>query len=599
MSSPTELLKEVPVAMTSGRFKRYVQTVSSLLPSQIARLAYKRVVVKPLEQSLPALPEVDPSLREPWSPRAPFLDGPAVSGFQPEHQRIRLIGLEQPFSAPVDWAPATQPLLWQLELNYFHWLPISCPWSVARPWVASWLENVSRNPRSISWNPFGVAQRVLMWTRLMRGPWSAALLSDPLRSPLLRDLYSQCRHLARHQEKELLGNHLIKTAVGLYAGGRCFAGAEADRWLRRSESILREQLPEQILEDGGHYERSPMYHLLVLMDLLDTLNITPEESPFAGLLKSRIEAMARFATACTHGDEEIPLFNDSVLDQAPPRLEVLAYAKRVAGIEPGRKPARFVPLPRFGLFRLGDEQASLWIDAGETGPRFLQAHAHADTGSVELSVGAWRVICDRGVFSYQDLQQRKWDRSTPAHNTVAVGGASSSDCWGQFRVARRARIQDLSWSDDQGKQSVRLSHNGFSHLPGSPTHQRTATFQARCYTITDEVESRADGLRCDGFLYFGPDVIVQQLTMDDSNEEADLGASARFELTHRHNPRARVHLVVRCFGRENAAKVFLEPATLVPRFHEQIPSQRLRAACSTTGRSVRFEWILEIADVSE
>ena len=39
-----------------------------------------------------------------------------------------------------------------------------------------------------------------------------------------------------------------------------------------SPSYARE-LPEQILADGGHFELSPMYHALVLEDLLDLVNI--------------------------------------------------------------------------------------------------------------------------------------------------------------------------------------------------------------------------------------------------------------------------------------------------------------------------------------
>ena len=30
---------------------------------------------------------------------------------------------------------------------------------------------------------------------------------------------------------------------------------------------------EQILKDGGHFERSPMYHSIVLEDILDLVNV--------------------------------------------------------------------------------------------------------------------------------------------------------------------------------------------------------------------------------------------------------------------------------------------------------------------------------------
>ena len=40
------------------------------------------------------------------------------------------------------------------------------------------------------------------------------------------------------------------------------------------------QLKEQILEDGGHYELSPMYHNIILEDLIDLRNILLEDRDF-------------------------------------------------------------------------------------------------------------------------------------------------------------------------------------------------------------------------------------------------------------------------------------------------------------------------------
>ena len=60
---------------------------------------------------------------------------------------------------------------------------------------------------------------------------------------------------------------------GTYFGGACFNGSEANGWLHKGLDILAEQLAEQILSDGGHFERSPMYHAIILEDMLDVLNL--------------------------------------------------------------------------------------------------------------------------------------------------------------------------------------------------------------------------------------------------------------------------------------------------------------------------------------
>jgi len=43
--------------------------------------------------------------------------------------------------------------------------------------------------------------------------------------------------------------------------------------LNKGLKILSSQVPEQILNDGGHFELSPMYHSIILEDILDLINI--------------------------------------------------------------------------------------------------------------------------------------------------------------------------------------------------------------------------------------------------------------------------------------------------------------------------------------
>ena len=37
--------------------------------------------------------------------------------------------------------------------------------------------------------------------------------------------------------------------------------------------LYREQIAEQILPDGGHFERSVMYHAIILEDVLDVMSL--------------------------------------------------------------------------------------------------------------------------------------------------------------------------------------------------------------------------------------------------------------------------------------------------------------------------------------
>ena len=70
-----------------------------------------------------------------------------------------------------------------------------------------------------------------------------------------------------------MGNHLFANAKALIFSGLFFDGEEAKSWYLKGFNILKRELAEQILPDGGNFELSPMYHIIFLEDLLDLVNI--------------------------------------------------------------------------------------------------------------------------------------------------------------------------------------------------------------------------------------------------------------------------------------------------------------------------------------
>ena len=80
---------------------------------------------------------------------------------------------------------------------------------------------------------------------------------------------SDLRFLRGRLEFHLLANHLLENAFALYIGGLI---TNEDVFIKEGKKLLVRELKEQVLEDGMHYERSPMYHLIILERLLDALN---------------------------------------------------------------------------------------------------------------------------------------------------------------------------------------------------------------------------------------------------------------------------------------------------------------------------------------
>ncbi|MBV9544186.1 MAG: alginate lyase family protein, partial [Chloroflexi bacterium] len=297
---------------------------------------------------------------------------------------------------------------------------------------------------SDAWHPFVVSERLMAWL-VVRDllPELGAGLRQPI---LLHAVY-----LDRHLEHDVGGNHLLKNLVALLEAGCAFDGPAPTAWRQRASSGLGRELRRQVLPDGGHYERSPMYHLLVLADLLAALfPAGRRELPISVDLARAVRGMQSVATTLVHPDGEIPLFNDSVLDEAPHPSELIGPSTEPTG--------PCLPWTGYAVLRAGE--GVLIADCGAPGPDDLPAHVHADALSFELSIGSQRVLVDGGVFDYNAGPLRDRLRGTASHNTVGIDGADQTEVWGAFRVGRRARVTLSRCSD----RLLVAEHDGYARL---------------------------------------------------------------------------------------------------------------------------------------
>ena len=129
--------------------------------------------------------------------------------------------------------------------------------------------------------------------------------------------------ISKRLEYHLLGNHLLENAFALFIGGLV---SNQPQYINLGEKLLREEFVEQILEDGMHYERSPMYHDILLERTLDALNFAKAyDHPFQETLKSRAAQMMSF-TLNWQDLPQFPMFQDSAYDIALPHEKIRHYA---------------------------------------------------------------------------------------------------------------------------------------------------------------------------------------------------------------------------------------------------------------------------------
>jgi len=396
---------------------------------------------------------LDPAARADAARAAGVLDG-------------RFTFLNQPrlLPDPVDWSAPGASRLWRFHLHSFEFaVDLAAAarrrdgraYSRFRSLVGSWLRD---NPVSAddAWHPFVASGRLIAWV-VARDLLTATLQSDAaFAEQLRRAILTHALFVDEHLETDVGGNHLLKNLVALLMAGCAFDGPAAERWRARAARLLERQLPLQVLPDGGHYERSPMYHALVLADLLAALfPAGRRELAVAVPLADAVRRMQRYAITLVHPDGDIPLFNDSALAEAPPPARLVG---------PSTEPLSGALAPS-GYFLLPAASDSVLIaDCGPPGPDDLPAHVHADALAVEASVAGRRVLVDGGVAGYESGPLRDHLRGTAAHNTVVVDGQDQSEVWGSFRVGRRARVHLDHWSADERVGTLVGHHDGYARL---------------------------------------------------------------------------------------------------------------------------------------
>jgi uncharacterized heparinase superfamily protein len=459
-----------------GRLGLYLHTLRYLKPVQIhGRVRFPLARPKPDVRPAPLLRQMN----GPWAAvacREVSMRGGARFCFLNEEHDLRAGA----------WDDPGLPKLWRYNLHYFDDLNAQDA-SARVEWHRNLLSQwVRENPPATGsgWEPYPLSLRVVNWIK-----W--ALAGNPLPTECIASLAVQARFLSQRLEWHLLGNHLFANAKALVFAGLFFQGDEADGWLATGLDILKREVPEQILADGGQFERSTMYHALALEDMLDLINLgRAAEMPMPAAWFDVAARMVVWLATMSHPDDGIALFNDAAFGIAPSNKELRRYAAAlgVDAVGTPYSPRRL--LAESGYARAEATNAVLIIDVAPIGPDYLPGHAHADTLSFELSLFGQRLFTNGGTSRYGLGVEREAERGTAAHTTVVVDGKDSSEVWAGFRVARRARPFDVQVIQTGSDVEITGAHDGYTRLPGRPVHRRVWQLKDGRLCIVDRVDGR-------------------------------------------------------------------------------------------------------------
>lgn len=405
------------------------------------------------------------------------------------------LNLDKQFSGDIDWNYDTYGKLWTYNLNYFDYLNQA---SISKQEGLALIYNYIRSEPTliVGKEAYPTSLRLINWLKFV---YRHQINDRKINDFMLCDLHN----LNRNVEYHLMANHLLENAIALTIGGYCL---NQQRIYEKGKKLLEHELSEQLCDDGGHYEKSVMYHQILLDRLLDCLNFMNGRDD-DHLLRKSITMMCSWLNKMTLSDGSIPHFNDSVPGMAPETAELKKYASTFGiNTEEGF-------LKDSGYRKFNFDKYELIIDGGNIGPTYQAGHGHNDAGSYVLYIRNAPFIIDTATSTYEANNRRAYERSVRAHNTTHPEEVEPSEIWGSFRIARR-EVVDITNESTNSIEITRI-------LPYKKKYTLVRTFNCGPEIIELSDYSKNQGNYI-AYLHFAPHLHIKRTDSGISTDEAEL-----------------------------------------------------------------------------
>ncbi|MEA4973598.1 hypothetical protein SDC9_95999 [bioreactor metagenome] len=399
------------------------------------------------------------------------------------------------------WNSEELQQLWRYNLHYFEYLfKLAYEYSKDniqyqyydkfKYLIENWIDN---NPFALGdgWHPYTISLRLTNWISVY------PVFKDRIKADIEFDrkikesIYLQYLYLQKNLEKDVLGNHYFENIKALIIGSFFFA-EEKVKYKFKAELI--KQLDEQVLQDGMHFELSPMYHKIILEDLIKITYWLIDDSIYSQLI-TYIQKMITVTNSIEENFGKTPAFNDSADGISKGRKALMRTCEKYFNL----KPEYNGNLEVSGFYIINDQYKKLIFDTGEICPKYLPAHGHCDALSFELSVNNKPLIVNSGTFRYENGEWRNYFRSTKSHNTVTIEDQEQSQFWGSFRIAGRIKKVRRKSFDYKG---IPFYAGAYISFKGNEHKRFIGFINEKLIIVLDFVEKV---LKAESYLHFIPE----------------------------------------------------------------------------------------------
>ncbi|WP_165769904.1 heparinase II/III family protein [Flagellimonas pacifica] len=405
-----------------------------------------------------------------------------------QNNSFEFLNLTKNFEETIDWNFSDYGKLWTYNLNYFDFLNQK---RIDKKFALGLIEDYITKDSFLKegHEPYTISLRGINWIKFL----AKSEIAD---TNVNRKLYQHYLRLKDNLEYHLLGNHLLENGYSMLFGAYYFKNEE---FYKIASGILKEEMEEQILEDGAHFELSPMYHQIMLYRLLDCINLLKDNSWKKDVLYSflikKAKKMLGWLATITYSNGDIPMVNDCAHDIAPTSRALFNYAEYL-DISFNK-----TPLKESGYRKFIGKDYELFVDVGNIGPDYQPGHAHSDTFSFELYLKEQPYIVEVGTSTYEKNENRQKERQTSSHNTVMLNNMEQTQVWGGFRVGKRSKACVM----EDKKEHVLACHDGYKSI--GARHLRKFVSSDEKITIQDQVlMKRNHKLNQTAFFHFHPSI---------------------------------------------------------------------------------------------
>ena len=353
---------------------------------------------------------------------------------------------------------------WARELHGFGWLRhfYAAGHVAARDYalalVADWQRAHGRPSNNMIWEPAVAGRRMMSWLA------NAPLILDGI-DQATYDATTDCLadhfvHLSATWRDAPEGPQRLESLTALLTGALCIAGH--DDVLEPLGQAFKIELDKQILADGGHVTRNPGVLVEMLLDLLPLRQcFVTRDRQLPDGLDDAVRRMLKMVQFMRLGDGRLGRFNGMSAHMIDVLSTVLAYDDHPQEKLAAAAQSKYLRLERGSL--------TVLMDVGGPPPMEISGAAHAGCLSIEVTSGTHAIFVNGGAPASANNEWLASARATSSHNTVCLGGKSSS------RLIRNDRLEDLigglpisgpdgveyALSESEGGIEVEAFHDGY------------------------------------------------------------------------------------------------------------------------------------------